>query len=87
MAATRKAPKSKTTPSKGKPMKGRAAPEKDPVLFVRITQELDADLDTWLDEVRALHPGFSVSKSDLVRDVLIQALRERRKPSGAGPGP
>lgn len=56
----------------------KATKAKDPVLFTRISSELDADLDAWVQDLQREHPGFSISKSDLVRDVLIRAVRERK---------
>lgn len=64
-----------------KASKTKAATDADPVLYVRITRELDADLDAWVEALKIQHPGFSLSKSDLVRDVLIRAVRDQKTQS------
>lgn len=51
-----------------------------PVL-VRVPDELLENLDEWVEEVRAAELGTStVSRSDLIRDILTRAVKEHRAP-------
>lgn len=47
----------------------------DRVLFVRADKALVRDLDALLAQERAAHPGHRISRSDLVRALLLEALR------------
>lgn len=65
--------------------KKRGAPRKAPdglgsALYVRATPEMLAALDVWADELGA-ERGGSVSRADIVREVLQRALIARAKPS------
>ena len=77
-------PKRKKSTSPKSPAKAPKPAGGDAVLYVRISGELDADLDAWVEALKAKHPGFSISKSDLVRDVLIRAVRDRKAPAAGG---
>lgn len=73
MASTKKAPTSK---KRGAPRK--AADGLGSALFVRATPEMLEALDAWATEL-AGERGGSVSRADVVREVLQRALNERAK--------
>ena len=45
------------------------------VLFVRMTDDMSAELDVRVWCERTTHPGRSVSKSDVARELIAHALR------------
>lgn len=46
------------------------------VLFVRINAELFSGLNKLVDRERQAHPGRTVTRADIVRDILYQAVRK-----------
>jgi len=51
-----------------------------PAIYVRLPTETVADLDAWVEELRASVPGGSaISRSDVIRDLVIQAMADRKK--------
>lgn len=61
----------------GRPKKLRGEPH--PVHIV-LPAELVAELDAWVDEARVALPGGSgITRADLIRDLLHNALSERRQ--------
>ena len=45
------------------------------VLFVRMTEDMSAALDARMEHELTTHPGRSVSKSDVARELIAHALR------------
>lgn len=57
-------------------------------LLVRLQDELLAELDVWLGEVRGAAIGTStVTRSDLVRDIIGRAVEEHRAQRAAAASP
>jgi len=56
--------------------KRHAVPEATKIQF-RFPEELIADLDTWTAELNEGKPWPPLTRSDLVRDVLLWAVRTR----------
>lgn len=64
----------------GKKRVERRSDEKVCVLFVRVREDVDAELEAWVAELRASGEVWKyVGKADLVRDILQAALRARRE--------
>lgn len=58
------------------------APQKVPgglreVLFVRTNRELLSGLDKLVECERQAHPGRTITRADIVRDILYQAIRKK----------
>lgn len=49
----------------------------DRVLFVRAPADLIAEIDRVVDEERRAEPGITLSRSDVIRVMLYEALRGR----------
>lgn len=49
------------------------------VLFIRINRKMLDDLDSLLKDERLEHPGRKISRSDLVREILIRELYRHNK--------
>jgi len=62
-------------------MQGRRAESKaGPAVYVRFPTDAVGELDEWVEELRGSVPGGSgISRSDLIRDVVLAALAERRE--------
>jgi len=54
---------------------------KDRSVVVRVPESLVESLDRLQAEAQARHPGWSVTRSDVVRDLLASGIAER--PGGA----
>lgn len=64
----------------GKKRVERRSDEKVCVLFVRVREDIDSELEAWVTELRASGEVWKyVGKADLVRDILQAALRARRE--------
>jgi len=49
-------------------------------VYVRLPDETVEELDAWVEELRAGVPGGSgITRSDLIRDVVVKAMAERHK--------
>lgn len=48
------------------------------ILYVRIDKRLSHFINWELDRKRKEHPGMSISKSDIVRDILFSVLVYQR---------
>jgi len=53
-------------------------PEYPKVLFVRISDGLELKLDLRVMAERAARPGVKITKADVVREILLQALKDDR---------
>lgn len=60
---------------------------KDHLLGVRVDAELLRELDEEVKRVRSERPGCTFSRSDCVRELLWQMLKQRRRLAGAAPLP
>jgi hypothetical protein len=53
-------------------------------VYVRLPAEALAKLDAWVEELRTSVPGGTgISRSDLIRDVVVKAVEEREGGSKA----
>jgi hypothetical protein len=50
-------------------------------LFVRAAPDLLEALDEYVRRQRYLHPGMSISRADVVRELLYESLRARSLPA------
>lgn len=56
-------------------------------IYLRMPVDLVEDLDRWVEELQQERPGFrSLTRTDLIRDLLHDAV-ERRRASQAAPVP
>jgi hypothetical protein len=46
-------------------------------VLIRLPAEAVAQLDAWVDEIQAAHPGFTVTRTSVVRDIVLRALEGR----------
>jgi hypothetical protein len=54
-------------------------------LAVRLPQWLLTEIDQEVERLKALRPGGSLNRSDVVREILAHVLGERAKPIAAPP--
>lgn len=67
-------------------MQGRQGEKKaGAAIYVRLPPETVEELDAWVEELRASVPGGSgISRSDVIRDVVVKTMSERRAAKGKG---
>ena len=53
---------------------------KEHLLGVRVTAELLGAIDDEVERTRAARPGCNISRSDCVRELLWQILKQRQAP-------
>lgn len=71
--------RSSAVASRGRPKK---LPDESSVLMVRCPDTLIVGLDDWVEELREKHVGMSgITRADLIRDILMRAVAERRATS------
>ncbi|HZU85128.1 MAG TPA: hypothetical protein VE987_19485 [Polyangiaceae bacterium] len=58
---------------------------KDHLLGVRVGADLLRELDDEVGRIRLERPGCTFSRSDCVRELLWQMLKQRRRLAGAAP--
>lgn len=46
-------------------------------VLIRLPTAAVAQLDTWVDELQTAHPGFTVTRTSVVRDIVLRALEGR----------
>jgi len=63
-------------------VRGRPKKIQEPVMVhLRFPADVVAELDAWVEEMRASFPGLGgISRTDLVRDIVLRALADRKKP-------
>jgi hypothetical protein len=55
-------------------------------VHIRFPTEILADLDAWVEELPTRHPGMSsISRSDLIRDLTMKAVEDRKAAGRKGP--
>jgi hypothetical protein len=54
-----------------------ASPEGFVSMQLRLAPDLVEQLDAWVDELQSKQPGFRLTRTGLVRDIVIKALQER----------
>lgn len=64
------------------------SPKKKPVptredlvqINLRLPQSLMDQLDAWIEDERAARPGITVTRTDLIRQAIYQAIEQRSRP-------
>ncbi len=64
------------------------SPKKKPVptkedlvqINLRLPQSLMEQLDAWISDERAARPGITVTRTDLIRQAIYQAVEQRSAP-------
>lgn len=69
-----------STMSKQKRQKGRPSSGLDKVLYIRVREDLVEALDQRLNQEKARHPGRTITRADIARELLYRAMKsEERK--------